>query len=278
MIKQALLPILAVMALSVPAMAQDSGGVPLAPGIHGGPKGLARPLPFVRQPFQTAQSVQNGMTAADHQAADQNAITQLRGDPGFLSGFLQGQPLAASRQPPVPNDGGWYWHHHHHQGQSQALGGGQGPRPSLAEGKAKFLAEDKAKSLAEAEAVTKERPSSTILGRLQSPSATTTWFSNNPRPGRGRPPSSRSRPCRAPDRVTVERSIWCRVPVISSNARPAETDRRRSALPNAGLRGRIVSCLQRPRGGESMVEILVLGISHYQPLTGVGHASKSAIF
>jgi hypothetical protein len=126
MIKQALLPILAVMALSVPAMAQDSGGVPLAPGIKGGPVGLARPLPFVRQPFATALSVQNGMTATDHQTADQNAITQLRGDPGFLSGFLQGQPLAASRQPPVPNDGGWYWHHHHHQGQGQVLGGGQG--------------------------------------------------------------------------------------------------------------------------------------------------------
>ena len=98
MIKQALLPILAVMALSVPAMAQDSGGVPLAPGVHGGPKGLARLLPFVPQPFVTAHDLQNGMTAADHQAADQNAITQLRGDPGFLSGFSMGTPLAASRQ------------------------------------------------------------------------------------------------------------------------------------------------------------------------------------
>ena len=60
MIKQALLPILAVMALSVPAMAQDSGGVPLAPGVHGGPKGLARLLPFVPQPFQTAQTYKTG--------------------------------------------------------------------------------------------------------------------------------------------------------------------------------------------------------------------------
>ena len=97
MIKQALLPILAVMALSVPAMAQDSGGVSLAPGVHGGPKGLARLLPFVPQPFVTAHDLQNGMTAADHQAANQNAITQLRGDPGFLSGFSMGTPLAASR-------------------------------------------------------------------------------------------------------------------------------------------------------------------------------------
>ena len=122
MIKQALLPILAVMALSVPAMAQDSGGVPLAPGVHGGPKGLARLLPFVPQPFVTAHDLQNGMTAADHQAADQNAITRLRGDPGFLSGFSMGQPLAASRQPvqTFPDDGGYGYRHHHH-------GNGQGP-------------------------------------------------------------------------------------------------------------------------------------------------------
>lgn len=133
MIKLALLPILALTAMSVPAMAQDSGGVPLKSNVPGGVLNIARPLPFVRQPFQTAQSVQNGMTAADHQAADQNAITQLRGDPGFLSGFLQGQPLAASRQP-VPNDGGWYWHHHHQgqgQGQGQGLGQVQGQGQGL---------------------------------------------------------------------------------------------------------------------------------------------------
>jgi hypothetical protein len=124
MIKQALLPILALIALSVPAMAQDSGGVPLAPGVHGGPKGLARLLPFVPQPFVTAHDLQNGMTAADHQAADQNAITQLRGDPGFLSGFSMGTPLAASRQvqptQAFPDDGGYGYRRHHH-------GNGQGP-------------------------------------------------------------------------------------------------------------------------------------------------------
>ena len=118
MIKQALLPIIAVMALSVPAMAQDSGGVPLAPGVHGGPKGLARLLPFVPQPFVTAHDLQNGMTAADHQAANQNAITQLRGDPGFLSGFSMGTPLAASRQvqssQAFPDDGGYSYRRHHH--------------------------------------------------------------------------------------------------------------------------------------------------------------------
>src|ERR1700722_15830687 len=120
MIKQALLPVLALIAMSVPAMAQDSGGVPLKSNVPSGAINIARPLPFVQQPFFTAQSVQNGMTAADHQAADQNAITKLRGDPGFLSGFLQGQPLAASRQPVLTDGGsgggggGWDWHHHHH--------------------------------------------------------------------------------------------------------------------------------------------------------------------
>jgi hypothetical protein len=128
MIKRALLPILALMALSVPAMAQDSGGVQLAPGIKGGPVGLARPLPFVRAPFLTAQEAQNGMTAADHQAADQNAITALRGDPGFLSGFSMGTPLAASRQPQVPqNDGGYWRRHHHGQGQGPTIINNTGP-------------------------------------------------------------------------------------------------------------------------------------------------------
>jgi hypothetical protein len=124
MINQALLPILAVMALSVPAMAQDSGGVPLAPGVNSGPKGLARLLPFVPQPFVTAHDLQNGMTAADHQAVNQNAITKLRGDPGFLAGFSMGTPLAASRQvqptEAFADDGGYGYRRHHH-------GNGQGP-------------------------------------------------------------------------------------------------------------------------------------------------------
>ncbi len=98
MIKQALLPILAVMALSVPAMAQDCRRG-AARARHqwrtSGPCSAAavRPAPFV-----TAHDVQNGMTAADHQAQNQNMITKLRGDAGFLAGFSMGTPLAASRQ------------------------------------------------------------------------------------------------------------------------------------------------------------------------------------
>jgi hypothetical protein len=103
------------MALSVPAMAQDAGGVRLAPGLNGGPVGLAKPLPYT-QTYITARDVQNGMTAADHQAKNQSMISRLRGDAGFLAGFSMGTPLAASRQVPVATDDGYY----------QDYGSGQG--------------------------------------------------------------------------------------------------------------------------------------------------------
>src|ERR1700712_5432716 len=115
MTNRALLSILALMAAASPAMAQDSGGVPLGPGIKGGPVGLARPLPFTRT-FVTARDVQNGMTAADHQAQNQDMIHRLRGAPGFLSGFQFGTPLAASRQAQVlPDDGGYRSRRRHGQ-------------------------------------------------------------------------------------------------------------------------------------------------------------------
>ena len=97
-----ILPILALLTSAIPAAAQELGGVRLAPGIKGGPVGLARPLPFTRPPLLTAHDLQNGMTSADHQAQDQDMISRLRGDPGFLSGFSFGTPLArefASRCP-----------------------------------------------------------------------------------------------------------------------------------------------------------------------------------
>jgi hypothetical protein len=122
---------LALTALAVPAIAQQSGGVLIAPGLNGGPVGLARPLPQP-MPLITAQQVQNGMTAADHQAMNQNMITKLRGDPGFLSGFQFGSPLAASRQvvqqQTVPDDGGYeYRRHHHGHGQGPVIINNQGP-------------------------------------------------------------------------------------------------------------------------------------------------------
>jgi hypothetical protein len=110
------LPLLALLSFGGAAVAQDTGGVALSPNIKGGPVGLARPLPFVRPPLVTAHEAQGGLTAADHQAINQNTITNLRGDPGFLSGFAFGQPLAASVQPALPDGTG----HHRHHGQGQA--------------------------------------------------------------------------------------------------------------------------------------------------------------
>src|SRR3979411_260976 len=93
MINRAYMAVVALMALSVPAMAQDAGGVRLAPGLNGGPGGLAKPLPLT-QTLLTPRAVPDGMTPADHQAQNQNMISRLRGDAGFLAGFSMGTPLA----------------------------------------------------------------------------------------------------------------------------------------------------------------------------------------
>jgi hypothetical protein len=119
--------LLALLTFSVPAMAQDSGGVVLAPGLKGGPVGLARPLPFTRPPLVTARDLQGGLTPADHQAMNQDTIAHLRGDPGYLSGFALGTPLAASRQATqtLPNDPARRQHHPH--GPAPIVINNQGP-------------------------------------------------------------------------------------------------------------------------------------------------------
>ena len=102
-----IITLLALLVSAMPVMAQDTGGLAIAPRFigQGAIKGLARPLFSARTPFLTARDVQNGMTAADHQAATQTAITKLRGDAGFLAGFQFGQPLALSRQQPAQDQG-----------------------------------------------------------------------------------------------------------------------------------------------------------------------------
>ncbi|HET6609654.1 MAG TPA: hypothetical protein VFG62_23490 [Rhodopila sp.] len=122
---------LSLTALALPAFAQQSGGVQIAPGLNGGPVGLARPLPMP-MPLITAQQVQNGMTASDHQAMNQNMISKLRGDPGFLSGFQFGLPLASSRQvvqqQAFADDGGYeYRRHHHGHGHGPVIINNEGP-------------------------------------------------------------------------------------------------------------------------------------------------------
>jgi hypothetical protein len=133
MTHRTILPVLALLALGAPAMAQESGGLRVSPGIGAGPVGLARPLPFTFPPMLSAHDAQGGMTPADHQAQNQNMITKLRGDPGFLSGFSFGTPLAASRQVQQPqsfgpDDGGYeYRRHHHGHGQGPVIINNEGP-------------------------------------------------------------------------------------------------------------------------------------------------------
>jgi hypothetical protein len=113
--------------VSLPATAQDSGGVSLAPGLKGGPVGLARPLPYTRPPLVTAHELQGGPTPADHQAINQNSINGMRGDPGFLSGFALGTPLAASRQPVQAGADSAEYRRRHAQAPRQVIINNQGP-------------------------------------------------------------------------------------------------------------------------------------------------------
>ena len=91
--------LLLLIATALPAMAQDAGGLRLAPGLNGGPVGLARPLPLTRAPLVTARDLQGGMTPADRQALNQSMISRVRGDAGYLGGFAFGAARTASRQP-----------------------------------------------------------------------------------------------------------------------------------------------------------------------------------
>jgi hypothetical protein len=128
MTRSMMLAAFALLSFAAPAMAQESGGLSLDPRIGDGPHGLARPMQFTRPPLLTAQDLQGGMTAADHQAQDQAMITQLRGDPGFLAGFSMGTPLAASRQTQtIPNDAGYWYRKRHGHGQGPIIINNQGP-------------------------------------------------------------------------------------------------------------------------------------------------------
>ncbi|NOG71795.1 hypothetical protein [Roseicella sp. DB1501] len=104
---RSLRPALVLLALAltapVPAPAQDSGGLSLSSQAlaSGGPRGLARPLPFTF-PGITASDLQVTPTPAERRLRHQEMIARLRGDGGYLEGFAFGQPKAASRQPPPP--------------------------------------------------------------------------------------------------------------------------------------------------------------------------------
>ncbi|RAI58808.1 hypothetical protein [Roseicella frigidaeris] len=97
------LALLAAFAAATPGLAQDSGGLSLSPQAlaAGGPRGLARPLPFTF-PGITASDLQVTPTPAERRQRHQEMIAKLRGDGGYLEGFGFGQARAASRQPPPP--------------------------------------------------------------------------------------------------------------------------------------------------------------------------------
>lgn len=93
-----ILAALLVLAFAMPAAAQETGGLQLAPGIGKGPTGLARRLPVV-QPAFTAGDVQSALVgSSDDTAQNQAMVAQVRGDGGFLGGFSMGTPLSASVQ------------------------------------------------------------------------------------------------------------------------------------------------------------------------------------
>lgn len=91
---------LAVFALCTQAAAQEAGGLAIAgPGM--GPMPLQPDLAVGAPLRQTPADVKSANPARARSATHQAAITKIRGDAGFLAGFAQGQPLAASRQPPL---------------------------------------------------------------------------------------------------------------------------------------------------------------------------------
>ena len=90
------------LALAVPAGAQEVGGLRIAPGAKGGPVGIARPLPEVNT-WITAADLQRGMSPTERQSLHQGMISRLRGDAGFLGGFCLrpaggAEPAGASRR------------------------------------------------------------------------------------------------------------------------------------------------------------------------------------
>ena len=95
-----LIPGLLLLASTLPAMAQDSGGLGLSPEALavGGPRGLAGRCGSF--PGFTAADLQAMPTPAERRQRHQEMIARVRGNGGFLDGFSFGQPNAASRRRP----------------------------------------------------------------------------------------------------------------------------------------------------------------------------------
>ena len=88
-----------------PAVAQEAGGVAVAPAAIAGISGLAQ-LPAYVAPGVRAADIQGSVAASDRNFGHRDMVAKVRGDGGYLDGFAMGQPVAVSRQaikPIVPN-------------------------------------------------------------------------------------------------------------------------------------------------------------------------------
>lgn len=113
--RTALLPTVAALLLTAgTAAAQVTGGTAFPPGPIPGAAmaqafSQAPRLPVSVNP--TPRGAPPGAMVTNpsvrRSSVNQQAITRIRGDAGYLAGFNKGQPLAASRQPPVQPDPGF---------------------------------------------------------------------------------------------------------------------------------------------------------------------------
>lgn len=110
-----LLPTVAALLLTAgTAAAQVTGGIAFPPGPI---PGAAMAQAFSQTPRlpvsvnPTPRGAPPGAMVTNpsvrRSTVNQQAITRIRGDAGYLAGFNKGQPLAASRQPPVQPDPGF---------------------------------------------------------------------------------------------------------------------------------------------------------------------------
>ncbi|CAO3425538.1 hypothetical protein [Azospirillum endophyticum] len=106
--RTALLPAITALLLTAgTAAAQTTGGIAFPPGPI---PGAAMAQAFAQTPRlpvsvnPTPRGAPPGAMVTNpslrRSAVNQQAITRIRGDAGYLAGFNKGQPLAASRQPP----------------------------------------------------------------------------------------------------------------------------------------------------------------------------------
>ena len=92
---------LALALLAGTAMAQEAGGIAVAPAATARLSGLAQ-FPAYVAPGARAADIQGSVAPDERTFGHRGMIAKVRGDGGYLDGFAMGQPMAASRQPLQP--------------------------------------------------------------------------------------------------------------------------------------------------------------------------------